>query len=158
MREPVINTLLQRTAPDPVGSDYDRRPDGMPPETSPPMMFLAIVTGNTAQNSNPTTQWTYKAKRVYKSATGYGSAKWTQGGDEITCYNMAENINSTSGRQGNSIDVDHLDIDDDGSRDYEFYPIQNNTPVLIIYVPVESTMEYWIVGAGMPNGVDGECP
>lgn len=152
------NILMQRTRPDPIGDDYDHRPDGMPPASTAPELFVAIITGNTAQNSNPTTQWTYTAKRAYKNATGYGATKWTQIGETITCFNCAENINSTSGRQGNGIDVANLDVDDDGTRDFEFYPIPNDIPVLVLVIPVGSSVEYLIVGAGMPNGVDGECP
>ena len=120
--------------------------------------FLALVTASAAANSAPTTQWTYTIQRAYKSAAGYGAAKWTAHGSALTAYNAAENINSTSGRQGNGIDVAHLDIDADLTDDFDFYPIQMGTPVLVRPVPVAGEVEYWIMGAGMPNGVDGECP
>lgn len=59
MREPVINTLLQRTAPDPVGSDYDRRPDGMPPSSTANDVFPVLVTKDGGVAGSDTTECTY---------------------------------------------------------------------------------------------------
>ena len=150
--------LLQRTALDPLAPEYRQPAEGMPP--APPMgwAFWAIVQSSTPQNSDPTTQWTYTVRRAIKTSTGYGAAKWTTNSTDLTAYNAAENINSTSGRQGNGIDVANLDIDGDEVDDFGFYPIQNGTPVFIVAVPVATTIEYWIIGAGVPNGVDGSCP
>lgn len=120
--------------------------------------FLAVVTASTAANSNPTTQWTYTIQRATKAAAGYGSAAWTGDGTNLTAYNAAENINSTSGRQGNGIDVANLDVNGDDTDDFAFYPIQVGTPVLVREVVYSGATELWIMGAGMPNGVDGGCP
>ena len=128
------------------------------PELLPREDFLALVTASAAANSAPTTQWTYTIQRAYKSAAGYGAANWTAHGSALTAYNAAENINSTTGRQGNGIDVANLDIDGDETDDFDFYPIQNGTPIIVLRESVGETVHYRIVAAGYQNGIDGACP
>ncbi len=115
--------------------------------------FWAVVQSSSPENSDPTTKWIYTCKRGSKATAGYGSSAWSVTGDTFTAYNPAENINATTGRQGDGIDVANL------TGSFAFYPIQPNTPVIVRLVTVadDGSAEYWIVGAGMPNGVDGGC-
>ena len=119
---------------------------------------LYKVTGSTPVAGSPTTKWTYTGERITGKTTAAYGDYWTTDGVEVTMYNVAEVINTTTGRQGNGINVDTALFTD---NDFDFYPIQTGTPVVVRQVAVGSgstaVTEYWIVGAGMPNGVDGEC-
>jgi len=123
----------------------------------------AIVQSSTGESGGgPTVRWTYTCKWAdFPTEAGY--EKWAvseEFTDSFTAYNLAEELNDGSGRQGNGVDVDSLDIDDDGTDDADFYPIQDGQPVIIwsFYLAASDTMAYWIIGAGMPNGIDGGCP
>ena len=137
-----------------VVDDLDQAEEGLMEEPD----ALYMITASEAVAGTPTTQWLYTGEKITgKTTTGY-LATWTTSGVEVTLYNAAENINDQAGRQGNGIDVDGALFAD---NTFAFYPIQTGTPVLVREVTAGSgstaTTEYWIMGAGMPNGVDGTC-
>ena len=135
---------------------------GSPAVASP--LFMGIVTAAAADALAHTTRWTYTVKKATKATAGYGTANWTAGSTSYTAFNCAENVNTgAQGHvEGNGVNPAHLDLDasgnDDANDEYHFMPIQVGTPVLVMIVDVTGgTREYWIVGAGLPNGVDGLC-
>ena len=151
--------ISRRTAAPAIAGEYAEHPAGQPPHAADSPYFLAIVTGATAINSDPTTLWKYKAKRVVKAASGYGTAKWTTLGDEIDCYNGCENPNDQDGLQGNGVSL--ADLAAVAGGDYAIQRVQDGVIALLTWVPVaspdggEPSTEAWIVA--VPNGVTGEC-
>ncbi len=127
-----------------------------PPATATPQGprdVLAIVTGSTPADpaEDPTTQWHYTVWRVRISdGVGY-DAVWTEYGDELDAYNLAEVA-------GLYIDPDHYDIDGDGTDDFGPQPIPSGSPVLIRRLDASGEGQWWIVAAGRANDVDGACP
>lgn len=149
----------------PHGLSFSLNVEALQARLAGPPTFIALVESSTkVAGLTHDTQWTYSCKRAYKSDAGYGASCWTTYGDAFTAYNAAENINTgaDSHREGNGIDTDSLDIDVDATDDFDFFPIQDDTPVLVQEVQLDDNeggdIEYWIMGAGYPNGVDGTCP
>ena len=115
------------------------------------------VSTSNDDDGNPT-QWTYRAKRVLKTASGYAgwvSADTQRGAPELQTYNFREYLNDGDGRQGNGVNHDGTD-----------YPVgfrMQSLEVGGIYPGMEvvapdgsggSVVEYWVWQA---NGEDGTC-
>lgn len=111
-------------------------------------------------------QWTYTISEVFKTLVGYGNGAftdinadgakygWTE--DSGIAYNFAEEKNSTSGVQGNGIDIDN---DSYTGTSFEFIPCPVGTIVEFGLFPVanadgSTTIEAWFY---WHNPVDGEC-
>ena len=127
----------------------------------PGLPYTAIVVGSTALNNDPTTQWEYSVKRCRKTTSGYGAAKWTTEGDAFDAYNEAENPNDQTGRQGNGVSLDNLDVDDDDTDDFSFQAIPDGVVVRCRDEPIttpEGQVSYETWFTAVPNGVDGSCP
>ncbi len=130
-----------------------------------PGMFIGRVESASVEGAATNYQWTYGVKQVYKSGAGYGTSNWTVVGDTVTAYNAAENINAdvvSEGPYGNGVCEDELDINSNDTDDFTLQRIPTGNIVLVAKVPMLDTSgglsEYWIVGAGMPNGLCGACP
>lgn len=131
-----------------------------------------IIRSSTAtgiqDNDSNDIQWTYTLQEVYKAKVGYGDGsvedvwktwdstidKWEE--TSGTAYNFAEIRNSTSGVQGNGIDIDNASYDD---TLFQFVACPDNTIVEFIEVIVQDsnntiTREAWFY---WHTPVDGEC-
>lgn len=108
-----------------------------------------------------TFQWTYSVKPIIKASAGYGDAAWTDIDAAITCYNLAENFNdnvSDCEPYGNG--VEKCDLEEIGTFILTPIPVGALVTVRKVAYRVEDAdpiVEYWITGAGFPNGVTGDC-
>lgn len=106
-----------------------------------------------------TFQWEYTCKFVQKTIVKYGVANWTGYGDAILAYNLAENINddvSGSNPYGNGVNVD--DLVAEGTFVLSAIPAQCIVTARPVVVEAATpSIEYWITGMGVPNGVTGTC-
>lgn len=166
-RQEIYRQLAEAAAE--ASNDAASYPDIAPPLGDLGRDFLAIVTASAAVGTTPNAsncQWTYTVQRARKTATGYGISKWTKDGTNITnVRNLNENINDdvAAGANpfGNGVTEDDLDPDADADDDFTLQPIPADTPVIIRPIVVHAatpSVEYWIVGGGVPNGISGSCP
>jgi len=127
-------------------------------------VIAATATGINDANANPV-QWTYEIHEVEKTATGYTSTtetKWSVldsgiGFRTTSGYSMAEDGNTTAGRQRDGVDHDGTDY----PPGFQMQPLQVGSivPFVLFIVPSPSTGVYaeeaWILP--WPNGEDGTC-
>lgn len=121
---------------------------------------LLIVNSSSAVGG-ATFQWTYSCQLVKKDLAGYGDTAWSGYGDTITARNPAENINNDvagSDPYGNGAHKD--DLEAIGTFILVAIPdksIVTARPVIVQTDGGATTLEWWITGMGVPNGVTGGC-
>jgi hypothetical protein len=118
----------------------------------------ARITGATRQGT--AFKWVYSAWLTEKAAGGAGYGGWaTKGGENsITLYNLAEDMNDSSGLMGNGVDTANL-----AGTGLHLMPIPTGRDVRVWRVSVPTTpgqlggpvtMEYW---CDVNNAIDGSC-
>lgn len=115
--------------------------------------FKAIITGSPTQDG-ANFRWTYPFAQAEKSASGYGSSKWTakMGGITGTMYNDLEAINGATGLFGNGVQFGDL------VGTFAPQPIPAGYPFVVrpeMVVGGGGSIEYWFMG---PTGITGACP
>lgn len=139
--------------------------------------FWAWITGNVKKNgtatghaTDPSTQWTYSWSEVEKTAVGYTGWSILDGGRSGTAdtstaaYNTIEDINKDKDDGapphllGNSVELENLDYDTDGTYEFAPRPVANGGPVWMrpvrFVVGGTEYLEHWF---SYETGVDGEC-
>ena len=121
-----------------------------------PAFFLAEVTVSSQVSTYD--QYTYTISEVTKATTGYGTVTggvWSvlSGGRSGTAYNLCENGNGiTSGVLDNGITRANI------ATGFFYEPIKTGDIVLVLQVGGPGFLEFWIVGSGFQNAIDGACP
>ena len=99
-------------------------------------------------------QWVYDWVEVRKNGSGYAGWEPKPAGrthaSHGVAYNFAEEMNSSSGVQGNGVNVDDL------PGTFALQPVPDGRPLLavILTFAADSTKEVWF---DQDNGIGGEC-
>jgi hypothetical protein len=137
-----------RHTPGGISINFTGRPPVLP---SPEDRFGRIVS---SEQDGDNWRWTYTVEQVVKIAAGYDGWAKIAGSDNLTAYNLVEDMNGASGLMGNGIDTGNLP---DG---FELQPAPGGVivPLFSVVVPVQSQsdvgLEYWF---SYENGTDGSC-
>ena len=118
--------------------------------------FWVRIGGNSSAGDH---KWNYAWAEVYKASAGYGGWSTLAGGRSGTTgsnpgRNTLEDMNSSSGVQGNGVDVANLDPAETGSDTFEIMPCTSNNIIEMTKVPYSGSFEYWFK---YENGVNGNC-